>query len=654
MKAAITFWKHRFGLEAPPSTGMREALQWLMLARLGLLYLMLGAVVVSQVLQKVPWAGPKLFLGYGLLAVSFAFNLTHALALHRIPQAWGVAVYQIWFDALTTSAWIYFTKSHDSLFALLYVLQILAMAMTFYQRGAWLSAMVSCFCFGIVQWMDPQPLSFTNWLAYSGLFLTLGIVGGYLSEELLRAGQRLKEKSRSIEKLMALQARIVSNLPTGLITVDDEMRINFMNPAAEHILGVGDKMVVGKALDSVEPGLLPFFNQIDSEEVFSDSDEPIPNQNEDTTLSATGTEHHRSFFVRGKSQKGQIRLQQRVEIGKGLGTKVLRGDVAELEGGATLGGLLENEAQKGRVLLFQDVTKLLHLEEKVKQNEKLAAVGQLAAGIAHEIRNPLASMSASIEMLKESLPKEVVKAENQKLMDIAIREIDRLNGLISEFLDFVKPERLKLEKINLEKLLEEVVIAARGMKEAKQNIIIRECYEPNTIALAHPEKLKQVIWNLLVNAIQAMVGPKARVPQKPKIISDEGRDFTDVRAAAQGQDKTTTMKNQIEKATIAVGDGIIEQPLKPVSRMEKEQGTIEVGCALISENRVRFWVADEGIGMSEEVLSHLYEPFFTTKDKGTGLGLATAYKIVEAHHGEIRVTSAEGMGTRFEVILPAA
>lgn len=274
--------------------------------------------------------------------------------------------------------------------------------------------------------------------------------------------------------------------------------------------------------------------------------------------------------------------------------------MAFLEAG--VGNLLHGEATEGRVLLFQDVTKLWHLEEKVKQNEKLAAVGQLAAGIAHEIRNPLAGMSASIEMLRSSLPREVVRGEDQKLMDIALREIDRLNQLISEFLDYVKPQKLKTESVDLARHIGDILMSIRqpakpgkiqslkGGITVRSDIELKEKFVGQPMALANPEKLKQVIWNLVINAIQAM----------------------------------------------------------------DKKGAIEVGCDRLAEGRVRFWVQDQGQGMDERTLSHLYEPFFTTKEKGTGLGLATAYKLVEAMHGEIRVESTVGRGTRFEVVLPSA
>ena len=162
-----------------------------------------------------------------------------------------------------------------------------------------------------------------------------------------------------------------------------------------------------------------------------------------------------------------------------------------------------------------------------------------------------------------------------------------MNGLISEFLDFVKPEKIKLKPLSLDDLLSEVVAVASGMREIKEIATISTRFEKVSV-LAHEEKLKQVVWNLLLNSVQALSQP----------------------------------------------------------------GKIEIGCEALNAQRVKWWISDTGQGMTEEVLAHIYEPFFTTKPKGTGLGLPTVYKIIEAHHGEIKVNSTYGKGTCFEIYIP--
>ncbi len=586
LTGSLRRWKLELGLDLPPSSGTREALQYLMMARLGVLYVVLGGVVLHQVFRGESVPERPLFFGYGLLALSFAFNLVQAMWLHRLPSHGAIAVVNIAFDSVVISDWIFLSGGQGTLFALLYLVQILVTALTFYKRGAAVGAAIACAGFGFVCWLRPPQEGLLIWGIYSALFVTLGVVGGYLSEELLRTTESLREESRKIEKLQEFYEKVISNLPTGLLTVDGLMRINFLNPAGEHILGHRLVDIIGKPLSEVEPDLIPFFDKIDMEDLAEDVADPVSGED---TVSRLRSEFHTSHFVHPRKNE-KTRLQQTVEVGKGTKVRLIRGDVAELDVDAPLGRLMgTTEQQQGaKVLLFQDVTKLLHLEDRLKQNEKLAAVGQLAAGIAHEIRNPLASMSGSIQLLQTKLGP--VDAENRKLMDIAVREIDRLNNLISEFLDFVKPERPRMEGVSLPKLCADLVLQLRNSKEFRPGVELIEAYDQTVTASANSEKLKQVLWNLLVNALQAMDKP----------------------------------------------------------------GRIEVGCAPAGGHRVKLWVEDQGQGMTEEVLAHLYEPFFTTKQRGTGLGLATAYKIIEALHGEIRVKSKPQAGTRFEIYLQSA
>lgn len=582
LRKGIQYWRQHIAMEASPFSGVREAIQWLMLARLGMLYLLFAAVVIRQIVSQDGLSASQVRLAYALFAASFAWNLLWSLFIHRLPIRWVFADLQIAFDIFIVSLWIFFSGASGILFALFYLIDILVVSVIFYQRGAWFAALLACFMFGIVTVLHREPDwgGWSVWGGFSVIFVLVGLVGGYLSEELLRTTLSLKENQQMIERLSALHERILVNMPTGLLTVDRALRINFINPAGEVILGKQSRDMVGKALGDVEPGLLPFFTQLDSTPV-SEMGEA---DGEYRIQAAQTGEHHRSYFVQTKAV---ARLQQTVEIGQGTKVRLLRGDTAVLDAEAGLGRLLDQQASGGRILLFQDVTKLMQMEDRLKQNEKLAAVGQLAAGIAHEIRNPLAGMSASIEMLRQGLPQQMVDRENQKLMDIAIREIDRLNGLISEFLDYVKPDKMKLEPVALAELIKDVVTTASRAKEFQSRIELKTELLAGTVASASPEKLKQVLWNLVMNGVQAM--PKG--------------------------------------------------------------GTLQVGCGPVDQKRVSLWVEDTGAGMSEEVLGHLYEPFFTTKEKGTGLGLATVYKIVEAHQGEIKVDSKVGEGTRFEVYL---
>lgn len=561
------------------------SLRALLGARLAVLFLLLGATLLRQIFRKEASGAEDRLVTYAFLALSFAFSLAVVVLESKTsPRPWHALV-QFAFDGLVSSWWIGVHGQQTTLFALLYLVQILIAALTFYQGGALLVAGISALGYGTVLLATRPADATTVWLVYTALFATLGLAGGYLSGELRRTTASLEDKSRAMAQLQEFHERILRDLPTGLLTIDHDGVVHFVNPAAATILARKESEIVGRKLGDVYAALLPFFGNVDARSVDT---EHAPEEE----LAATGSVAHPSYFVERRLKKGTARLQQKVEIGAGRETRILRGDVAELEPEAGFGALLGEATSGGRVLLFQDVTALVHLEEKVRQSEKLAAVGQLAAGIAHEIRNPLAGMSASLEMLHAAMPEGPEGAENKRLMGIALKEIDRLNGLISEFLDFVKPERFSPSAVKLATLLEEVVGNVRGARTSK-DVSFTLKLDTHAVAAGAAEKLRQVVFNLVVNAVQAT-------------------------AAA------------------------------------KRSGAVEVGCRVVSPQRVALWVKDDGVGMSERTLQHLYEPFFTTKERGTGLGLATAYKIVEAHHGEIRVESEEGKGSRFEVVLPSA
>lgn len=581
-------WPRFFGTS--PGVDRSSGLHWLVLGRLIVCYLLLLALVISQIThtnQNIQ----QLILAFTVLAFLFGTSLLAGLFFDFFVHRSWFAYLNILFDALAISSWFWLSFTSNSPVVLLYLVVIMIASLTYFTKGALFAAIVSSLLYGGIMFQNGSwsAQHLLAWGLYSLLFVSVGLVGGYLSEELKTTTEGLEAKSKEIANLTKLYEGIIEGMPTGLLTVDSEMRVAFLNPGAEIILGRNRNRVVGLPLKEVEPDLLPFFEQIQSEKIDDESDDS-QQSGLATELTATGTDWHRSVFLKARLKKGQARLQQTVELGNGKNQRLLRGDVAEFDLSSQVGRLFGQSEGVGRILLFQDVTKLVHLEEKLKQNEKLAAVGQLAAGIAHEIRNPLASMSASIQMLQKGLGPEVLSKEDSRLMVIIDKEIDRLNDLISDFLNFVKPERFNPEAISLEDLIMEVRDQAKNSKEFRESIQLETRCEKNLMALGNSEKLKQVLWNLLSNALQASKGP----------------------------------------------------------------GTIQIGSETVSPHWVCFWIQDQGEGMSEEVLQHLYEPFFTTKDRGTGLGLATVYKIIEAHHGEIRVQSKVGEGTRFEIHLPKA
>jgi two-component system sensor histidine kinase PilS (NtrC family) len=233
----------------------------------------------------------------------------------------------------------------------------------------------------------------------------------------------------------------------------------------------------------------------------------------------------------------------------------------------------------GAVVLVEDVTQLRELEMQVEREERLAGVGRMAAGLSHEIRNPLASLSGAVQMMREKDP--------SPLHEIVLREVNRLNELVEEFLDSSRPVKLRIERIDVGEVIQNVVAAFRTDARYQATRVVRTRVKRLPEVEMDRGRLEQVLWNLLLNAAQST----------------------------------------------------------------PEFGTIEItsevrGDTLIVE------VADDGVGIPPAALARIFDPFYTTRAGGTGLGLANVERIVRAHDGKIAVQSVPGSGARFTMEFP--
>ena len=255
----------------------------------------------------------------------------------------------------------------------------------------------------------------------------------------------------------------------------------------------------------------------------------------------------------------------------------------------SLSPLLDGNGRHQGYIPTQDLTPLREMEESVRRSERFAGIGKMAAGIAHEIRNPLASMSGSIQMLSQSGS---LDHTGNRLMKIVLRETDRLNSLVTEFLQFARPNPPEFEQIHLRHVLDEMILVFRYLHfsntpASRPDLDVNLRMESEIQIQADPRQLRQVFWNLLNNSVQAMP------------------------------------------------DG----------------GTIDI----VVEKRAReveVQVLDQGVGIPVDRLDRIFDPFYSTKKDGTGLGLALVHRIIEEHEGRIHVVSSPGEGTRFSVILP--
>jgi two-component system sensor histidine kinase PilS (NtrC family) len=345
--------------------------------------------------------------------------------------------------------------------------------------------------------------------------------------------------------LQALNQHVIDSLPSGLATTDQSDRILTFNRAAQAITGVSFQSAVGRPIGEVMRLPAPVNDAIHH------------------GLREPGTRRH-EFWFRSPDGRGDI------EVG-------LSATHLETPGG-----------RAGFLFTFQDVTSIKKLERDAAIQQRLAAVGEMAAGIAHEIRNPLASMSGSIQILRQELP---LSAEQEQLMDIVLRESERLNTTIRSFLAYARPQRFQIQRFDVRRALNDAALLLRNSAEVQDSHEIVLDVPPGELWYEADEgQIKQIIWNLATNGLRAM--------------PDGGR---------------LRLTGAIEPAS--------------------------EGVALTVE--------DEGIGMPAAELENLFQPFNGRFAKGSGLGLAIVHRIVADYHGEIRVNSQQGVGTSVSVRLPA-
>lgn len=377
-----------------------------------------------------------------------------------------------------------------------------------------------------------------NTIVISLILLILGL-GGLFSMFL---AHRYRSTSRMLRDTSALANEVVSSLPVGLMVMGSDGRIAFINQAAEKITGINPDEALGKAPGQIFP--LEISTIIDD----FPGNKTILEQDLECTFSG---EHTTSLSV--------------------TASRIVN------HAGDLVAG----------ILILRDLTEVRKLQEEVRRSEKLAALGGLAAGIAHEIRNPLSSLKGLASFFGNKFPE---GSEDREAATVMISEVDRLNRVISELLEFARPSELKLKPTDLNQLLEHSVRLVRQDAETKGIEINLTKDESLPKALLDPDRFSQCLLNLYLNAIQAMeAGGRLSV----KSISGPG-------------------------------------------------------------NALRIAVSDTGKGIEKNAIQKIFDPYFTTKPTGTGLGLAIVHKIVEAHKGRIEVGSSPGQETVFTISIPAA
>ena len=541
---------------------LRSRLSTLIAVRVVVSTVLLGSAILVQLSRPGSFLLDPFFFLIGLTYALSVIYLGSLRYVHRYP--W-LADAQLGADAILVSAFIEVTGGITSYFSSLYLLPIMAASTIRFRRGALQVATLSAILYLALvtaQYIEPTALFPASWQAPGHLelpsqrfaqytvainlfgFFAVALLSGSLAENLRSAGARLERASTQIADLRAFNQYVIDSMLSGLVTADMNGRILTFNRAAASITGLPAGQAIGR--DITELLQLPAHFR--------------------GRLQTLGTTRSQRADHQYRSPDGRL-----------------------LEIGLTVTTLSLPDGRSGYLFTFQDVTDVRRLERGARIQQRLAAVGEMAAGIAHEIRNPLASMSGSIQVLREELP---LTEEQAQLMDIVLRESERLNDTIKSFLAYARPQRVTLTRLDIRRVVQDTATLLRNSADVREDHVVAVDLPPESLWFdADENQVRQILWNLATNGLRAM-------PSGGRLLMS--------------------------------------------AKVQQESGVDELTIT----------ISDEGRGIPPSELDQLFQPFRSTFDKGTGLGLAIVHRIVTDYNGTIQVSSTVGNGTTVRVRLP--
>lgn len=502
-----------------------------------------------------------------VIGIGFFMSLIYAV-LFRYLTLTETASIQVAGDLLLVGGILFTTGGIDSPISFLFLFVIIASGVMLPRAAAYLAAsgaiiiygvLVDLEYFGIITpvYLFPESkVSFASGYVFYVIFLnivsyyTVAYLSSFLSHRLRIVKEELARINLNLEEQRAFNRNIVQNMGNGLITTDSEGKITSSNPAASALMGFSVKESLGYPIEQLIP-------LTELKELFhGDKKFYLPKQ------------------IEGECQRKDGRIN------------FIRIKISHLSD-------LNNSA--GYILVFEDLTEVKEMQNKVLRTEQLAAVGRFSAGLAHEIRNPLTSLSGSIQVLSRGLK---LEDSYKKLMEIVMKETDRLNSILSDFLNYSQPKKNNNTIIDLTQLIQDVITLLKNKEDlsTRKNIVFNRTSDHLTLN-GDEEQIKKVVWNLCINALEAMTQGTLTLSLK-EVVSYNSGDFK----------------------------------------------TDQAGMVLE--------VQDEGCGIAYDQINNIYDPFYSSKKDGVGLGLATVYQIVNRNGGTLNVQSTPGKGTLFTVFLP--
>ena len=491
---------------------------------------------------------------YFIVAVIYLFSAIY-IVLYKFKVNYQRIIYlQITMDILSITFLIFMFGNTQIDYSLFYTLVIIYSAIFTGRKGGLLVASIASIFYGFLLNLEYYNLmpsfsalhyneksdfadAFTNLMVRITSFYVLAFLASFIVEQEKKTAFLLEEKASEFNQLDRLFRSIVESVYSGVMTIDMNNNIKTFNNAAAEITGFSRNTVQGRKLDDLFPEFLPFL-----------TDEMINEQ----------INNRIEMAIKGNA-KNRINL--------GLSVSPLKG---------------KYEKRIGNILIFQDITKIKQMEKDLEKSRNMALIGEMAAGWAHEVRNPLAAITGSLELLKQGMD---LEGTNKRLMEIVLRSKDQLETFVRDFLLLARPVPVNRESVNINRIIEEILESLKVNKDWIHQIKIRTTFCDDAKAFANKEQVRQIIYNLMLNAVQSMEKDGILSIATSKVLRIDGHEYTEI------------------------------------------------------------MISDTGCGIAEEDLEKIFEPFFTKKEKGTGLGLSIVNHIIEGYNGKINVESVIDQGT---------
>jgi two-component system sensor histidine kinase PilS (NtrC family) len=544
---------------------MTSRIRWLMLARVIIVTFLLGLATFIEMKEMESLLAISASTLFKTILLTYILSILFLFLLKYIRNISLNIYIQSICDVALITGMVYATGGIRSIYSVFYPLVIIYSVLFLGRNGGLIIASTAGIFYGLFADLEfygviypifsipipDYPLNagyvFTRIITHILSFYLFAFLASFVVEQEKKTRTLLAEKQSAFEQLDLLHRSIIESVDTGILTVNLNGQIKSFNRAAAEITGFSFREVENHFID----------------DVFPDCPSLIGELNDD-----------------GYRSMAKTRFETPFQMGEGK-TLILGGSVSPLRDprGVTI----------GNIIVFQDLTGINEMKESLERSRRLAFIGEMAAGLAHEIRNPLASISGSIQMLKRDRSQ---SETNERLMQIILRGKDQLESFLKDFLLMARPAPGVREKLDIRETIRDVIESLRYVDDWHEpmNVVMFLGDEPLYIETNKTE-IRQVIWNVILNAVQAM---------------QEGGDL------------------KIEAQHLRI----------------KERDGVEIR------------IGDSGCGIREQSLKKIFEPFYTTRDKGTGLGLAVVSRIIEVYGGSIHMQSKPDKGTICTIWFP--